>query len=57
MLRVIFSELRRRRGRTLALLAGVLVATTAFTVLTGAAQTGRLVVRGTVLSQRFRGAV
>lgn len=46
--RVITSELRHRCGRALALLAGILIATTAFTVLTGASDTQRLSVRATV---------
>jgi hypothetical protein len=54
MLRVVLGELRHRRGRTLALLAGILVATTSFTVLTGASHTQRLVARGTV-ARNFRG--
>jgi hypothetical protein len=48
MLRFIAAQLRRRAGRTAALLAGVLVATTGFTVLTGSTATSRLVVTGTV---------
>lgn len=55
MLRFIGSELRHRRGRTFALLAGILVATTSFIVLSGASQTGRLHVRGTV-ARHFRTA-
>lgn len=48
MLRFIVSGLRRRAGRSLALLAGILVATTGFTVLTGATTTSRLRVDGVV---------
>jgi hypothetical protein len=55
MLRVVAGELLHRRGRTLALLAGILVATTAFTVLTATSRTQRLEARGTV-AERFRGS-
>src|SRR5665647_490855 len=48
VLRMIRSQLAHRASRTLALFLGMLVATTAFTVLTGAADTSRLVVRGEV---------
>lgn len=48
MLRVITSELRHRRSRTVALLAGIFVATTAFAVLTGASDVQQLDVRGTI---------
>src|SRR3954470_16236506 len=54
MLRVILAELLHRRGRSLALLLGILVATTAFTVLTGTSESQRLEVRGTV-AKAFRG--
>ncbi len=40
--RLAWSQLRFRVGRTLALLAGMLVATTAFTVLTAAARTAQI---------------
>lgn len=53
MVRSVLLQLRYRLGRTLALAAGILVATTSFTVLTGAAQTGQLQVRGTV-ARNFR---
>jgi len=43
-----------RRSRTLALLLGILVATAAFTVLTGTSETQRLEARGTV-ERSFRG--
>jgi putative ABC transport system permease protein len=52
--RVVLSELLHRRSRTLALLAGILVATAAFTVLTATSRTQRLEVRGTV-AKSFRG--
>jgi hypothetical protein len=42
------AQLRRRRGRTLALLLGMVVATTGFTVLTGSTSTSRLAVTGEV---------
>src|SRR3954447_10572035 len=45
--------MRGRPGRSLALMLGVLVATTAFAVLSGAARTGRAEVRGTV-AKSFR---
>lgn len=48
MIRVALQQLWHRLGRTLALLFAVAVATTSFTVLTGAAQTSRLEVRGAV---------
>jgi putative ABC transport system permease protein len=48
MRRVALSQLRHRPARALALLLGILVATTAFTVLTGASATGRLQARGRV---------
>lgn len=53
MLRIAVGQLRHRVGRTLALLLGIAVATGSFTVLTGAAETTRLQVRGTV-EQNFR---
>jgi putative ABC transport system permease protein len=53
--RVVLSELRHRRSRTLALLAGILVATAAFTVLTATSRTQRLVARGEV-AKSFRGS-
>jgi putative ABC transport system permease protein len=55
VVRLIASELRHRRGRTLALLLGVVVATASFTLLTGAARSQRLEVRGTV-NAHFRTA-
>ncbi|WCB93240.1 hypothetical protein DSM104299_01947 [Baekduia alba] len=55
MLRLIAAELRHRRGRALALLAGIAVATASFTVLTGASESSRLEVRGDV-AQHFRTA-
>jgi ABC-type lipoprotein release transport system permease subunit len=55
MRRVVLGELRHRRSRTLALLAGILVATTSFTVLTGASSSQRLEVRGQVTAS-FRTA-
>ncbi|SCG56253.1 FtsX-like permease family protein [Micromonospora inositola] len=48
MFRFIWGQLRGRAGRSVALLAGVLVATTGFVVLTGATTTSRLEVTGTV---------
>ncbi|MFJ8579527.1 FtsX-like permease family protein [Micromonospora sp. NPDC093277] len=48
MLNFIWGQLRGRAGRSVALLAGVLVATTGFVVLTGATTTSRLAVTGTV---------
>ncbi|MCW3004329.1 MAG: hypothetical protein JWQ20_3627, partial [Conexibacter sp.] len=53
MLRLIVAELAHRRGRALALLAGIAVATASFTVLTGASESSSLEVRGTV-AQHFR---
>ncbi|MEU7751560.1 FtsX-like permease family protein [Micromonospora sp. NPDC049171] len=46
MLGFIWAQLRGRAGRSVALLAGVLVATTGFVVLTGATTTSRLAVTG-----------
>ncbi|GIJ80126.1 FtsX-like permease family protein [Micromonospora phaseoli] len=48
MFRFIWAELRGRAGRSVALLVGVLVATTGFVVLTGATTTSRLEVTGAV---------
>ncbi|MFG1915669.1 FtsX-like permease family protein [Micromonospora sp. NPDC048898] len=48
MLGFIWAQLRGRAGRSVALLAGVLVATTGFVVLTGATTTSRLKVTGAV---------
>jgi hypothetical protein len=55
VLRLIVAELRHRRGRAIALLAGITVATASFTVLTGASESSRLEVRGNV-AQHFRTA-
>ncbi|MGC4787340.1 FtsX-like permease family protein [Micromonospora sp. DT178] len=48
MLDIIWKQLRGRAGRSVALLLGVLVATTGFVVLTGATTTSRLEVTGAV---------
>ncbi|MCW3841718.1 ABC transporter permease [Micromonospora yasonensis] len=48
MFQFIWGQLRGRAGRSVALLVGVLVATTGFVVLTGATTTSRLAVTGTV---------
>ena len=48
MRRLAWSQLRFRTGRALALLAGMLVATTAFTVLTAAARAAQIRTIGTV---------
>jgi putative ABC transport system permease protein len=48
--RLAWSQVRFRTGRALALLAGMLVATTAFTVLTAAARTAQIRTIGTVNS-------
>ncbi|MGI5184924.1 FtsX-like permease family protein [Dactylosporangium sp. CA-152071] len=48
MIRFVWAHLRGRAGRAVALLVGVLTATTGFTVLTGATATARLQVTGTV---------
>ncbi|MEU7997872.1 FtsX-like permease family protein [Micromonospora sp. NPDC049060] len=48
MLDIIWRQLRGRAGRSVALLLGVLVATTGFVVLTGATTTSRLDVTGSV---------
>jgi putative ABC transport system permease protein len=55
VIRVALSELWYRRGRTIALLTGIVVATTSFTVLTESSESQRLEVRGTV-AKRFRTA-
>jgi putative ABC transport system permease protein len=54
MVRVVLDELRHRRGRAVALLLGILLATTSFTVLTGTSERQRLDVRGAV-QRSFRG--
>ena len=48
VIRFVWAHLRGRAGRAVALLVGVLTATTGFTVLTGATATARLEVTGTV---------
>lgn len=48
MMRLAVAQLRRRPGRTAALLAGVVAATTGFTLLTATAQTSQLQTTGTV---------
>lgn len=53
MLRTVHSELVHRGSRTLALLLGILIATTSFAVLTGTSESQRLQVRGTV-AKSFR---
>ncbi len=55
MRRLAWSQLRFRAGRALALLAGILVAATAFTVLTAAARTAQIRTIGTVTAH-FRPA-
>ncbi|MFE1859421.1 ABC transporter permease [Streptomyces anandii] len=48
MITVILEQLRRRRGRALALAAGILVAATSFTLLTATVSTSRATTVGTV---------
>jgi hypothetical protein len=55
MIRFIWSHLRGRAGRSMALLLGVLTATTGFTVLTGTTDTARLRVTG-ALDANYRAA-
>ena len=55
MARIVFAQVRRRAGRATALLLGMLIATTGFTVLTGSTATSRLQVIGTV-QDNFRSA-
>jgi putative ABC transport system permease protein len=55
MVRVILAQVRRRVGRSLALVLGVLLATTGFTVLTGSTATSRLRATETV-DANFRAA-
>jgi putative ABC transport system permease protein len=55
MWRVILEEVRHRRGRSLALLAGIAVATAAFAVFSGNSHTQQLVVRGRI-AHNFRAA-
>src|SRR3954467_4089508 len=55
VLRMLAAELAHRRGRALAMLAGIAVATASFTVLTGASESSRLEARGDV-AQHFRTA-
>ncbi|WP_344929054.1 FtsX-like permease family protein, partial [Streptosporangium carneum] len=53
MIRLVFSQLRRRLGRALVLALGIVIAATGFTVLTGSAETQRLEIVGTV-GRNFR---
>ncbi len=53
--RMILEEVRHRRGRSLALLTAVAIATAAFAVFSGTSHTQQLVVRGTV-ARNFRAA-
>jgi hypothetical protein len=53
--RFVASQLRHRRGRTLALAAGILVAGVAFTILTASAHTAAFRTRGTI-SRNYRTA-
>ncbi|MET9677785.1 ABC transporter permease [Streptomyces sp. NPDC006482] len=55
MLGTAFTQVRHRAGRSLALVAGVLAATTGFTLLTSTAETSQLRTTGTV-NDNFRGA-
>jgi ABC-type lipoprotein release transport system permease subunit len=55
MWRTILEEIRHRRGRSLALLAGIAAATAAFAMFTGNSETQQLEVRGK-LTHNFRGA-
>lgn len=55
MWRMILDQLWHRRGRSLALLAGIAAATAAFAVFTANADTQRLVVRGKI-AHNFRGS-
>lgn len=48
MHRLVWSRLRRRPGRAAALVAGILVAATSFTLLTASVRTARLITVGTV---------
>jgi hypothetical protein len=53
--RIVFAQLRRRPGRALALLVGVLIASLGFTVLTASTERSTLIVTGTV-DENARGA-
>ena len=55
MWRMILQQVWHRRGRSLALLAGLAAATAAFAVFTANADTQRLVVRGKI-AHNFRGS-
>ncbi|MEV0489542.1 ABC transporter permease [Streptomyces atratus] len=55
MLGIAFTQVRHRAARSLALVAGVLAATTGFTLLTSTAETSQLRTTGTV-NDNFRGA-
>lgn len=55
MLRVVFAQVLRRRGRTLAVVAAIVVAAVSFSLLTSAVATSRLQVEGTVKAN-FRSA-
>src|SRR5215467_10598520 len=48
MFRLAWSTLRRRPGRAAALIAGILVASTSFTLLTASVRTARLVTVGAI---------
>lgn len=52
MLRIAMAQIRHHRSRSAALLLGIVVAITSFTVLTGSATTTALAVTG-VVSQNF----
>src|SRR5215467_3638230 len=45
---LVWSRLRRRPGRAAALVAGILVAATSFTLLTASVRTARLITVGTI---------
>lgn len=55
MLRIVWSQILRRRGRSLAVVAAIVVAAVSFSLLTSAVATSRLEVRGKV-SANFRSA-
>jgi putative ABC transport system permease protein len=55
MLRIVWAQVVRRRGRSLAVVAAIVVAAVSFSLLTSAVATSRLQVRGKV-EANFRSA-
>lgn len=55
MVRIMFSQVLRRRGRSLAVVAAIVVAAVSFSLLSSAVATSQLQVKGTVQAN-FRSA-